>query len=97
MMYIYAALIGLFGCNLLVFAVAIRAAARVAAFEKSVNDMDWEAVARITGDIGSVKRSIQQVNNRINGFERPKADDAAAQVQAALAARQQPNVSFIGG
>ena len=84
-MIIYSALFVLFLCTLLAFFVALRAAVRVARFEKSLTDMDWEAVAKITGDIGSVKRSIQQVNNRINGMETSKGNamDALAQVQAA--------------
>ena len=82
--------------------MCVRAAARVAMFEKSVNDMDWEAVAKITGDIGSVKRSIQQVNNRINGMETSKGGQAAALAAAqALQLRQQQqvgsNVQILGG
>ena len=102
MMYVYIAICGLFLCNLAVFLMAIRAAARVARFEKSVNDMDWEAVAKITGDIGSVKRSIQQVNNRINGMETTKGGQAQALAAAqALQLRQQQqvgsNVQLLGG
>lgn len=102
MLYAWIAISGLFLCNLAVFLMSIRAAARVAQFEKSVHDMDWEAVARITGDIGSVKRSIQQVNNRINGMETSKGGQAAALAAAqALQLRQQQgmgqNVSVLGG
>lgn len=84
-MYVYSAIFVLFLCNLLAILLALRANARIARFQKNLSDLDWEAVAKITGDIGSVKRSIQQVNNRINGMETSKGNamDALAQVQAA--------------
>ena len=96
MIYIYSALFVLFVCNMGAILLSLRAAARVARFEKSLKDMDWEAVAKITGDIGSVKRSIQQVNNRINGMETSKGNamDALAQVQAAQMRQVTP---FRGG
>ena len=96
MVYIYSALFVLFVCNVAAFLLSLRAAARVARFEKSLKDMDWEAVAKITGDIGSVKRSIQQVNNRLNGMETSKGNamDALAQVQAAQMRQVTP---FRGG
>lgn len=103
MLYAWIAICGLFLCALSAFAVAVRAAARVAKFEKSIHDMDWEAVAKITGDIGSVKRSIQQVNNRINGMEQSKGGQAAALAAAQelqLRSQQQrvgSNVSVLGG
>ena len=86
----------LFLCNIGAILLALRAAARVAKFQKNLKDLDWEAVAKITGDIGSVKRSIQQVNNRINGMETSKsaAQDALAQVQAAQLKQVTP---FRGG
>ena len=86
----------LFLSNIAAILVALRAAARVAKFQKSLKDLDWEAIAKITGDIGSVKRSIQTVNNRINGMETSKgsAMDALAQVQAAQLKQVTP---FRGG
>jgi hypothetical protein len=103
MMYVWIAISGLFLCSLSAFAVSVRAAARVAKFEKSITDLDWEAVAKITGDIGSVKRSILQVNNRINGMESSKGGQAAALAAAQelqLRSQQQrmgSNVSILGG
>jgi len=94
--YVYSALLVLFLSNGLAIWLALRAAARVANFKKNLKDLDWEAVAKITGDIGSVKRSIQQVNNRINGMETSKGNamDALAQVQAAQLKQVTP---FRGG
>ena len=75
--------------------LSLRAIVRVANFQKSLKDLDWEAVAKLTGDIGSVKRSVQTLNNRINGMENSKgnARDALAQVQAA----QMRQVTPFGG
>jgi len=77
--------------------MSLRAIARVATYEVAMKDMDWEAVAKITGDIGSVKRGIQTVNNRINGMEtnRTSAASALEQVQALQA--QKNNLVNLGG
>jgi hypothetical protein len=52
-------------------------------------NLDWEQIATITGDIGGLKKSIQRVNNRINGME---AHDPSALIQA-ISAAQAPNVT----
>tara|TARA_Y100000401_G_scaffold2066_1_gene1496 strand:- start:1443 stop:1733 length:291 start_codon:yes stop_codon:yes gene_type:complete len=95
-MIVYSAIFVLFLSNVAAIWLALRAAARVANFKRDLKDLDWEAVAKITGDIGSVKRSIQQVNNRINGMETSKGNamDALAQVQAAQLKQVTP---FRGG
>jgi hypothetical protein len=30
--------------------------------------LDWETLANLTGEVGAMKRSLQKVNNRINGM-----------------------------
>lgn len=99
MMYVWIAISGLFLCNLAAFGLSIRAITRVANFEKSQKDLDWEAVAKLTGDVGSVKRAIQQVNNRINGFESSKgrSTDAVAAAQAYAQQQAMTNVRTLGG
>ena len=37
--------------------------------------LDWDTVATLTGDIGTIKKSIQTLNNRINGLNSPKLND----------------------
>ena len=95
----YAVTALLFVCFWIAFATALRAPARIATFEKTTSDMDWEAVAKITGDIASVKRSIQTVNNRMNGMEVTANRGSAARALAeAQALSQVPNVTrMIGG
>jgi|TARA_A100001015_G_C14997914_1_gene717045 hypothetical protein len=59
----------LIACNLVVFGASLYACARVAKFERSVQELDWEAIAALTGDMGVMKKSIQKLNNRLNGME----------------------------
>ncbi len=58
----------LFGLNLIVFGWALYAHARVRANEKALEALDWETLANLTGEVGAIKRSLQKVNNRINGM-----------------------------
>jgi cbb3-type cytochrome oxidase subunit 3 len=60
----------LFICNIGAIWLALRAAARVARLRKATETLDWEAVANLTGDIGGIRRTIQKLNNRINGMEK---------------------------
>jgi hypothetical protein len=41
----------------------------------SVKGLDWDTVATLTGDIGTIKKSIQTLNNRINGLNSPKLNN----------------------
>lgn len=80
-------------CNLIVFGMFAYACARIMRYEKATSGLDWQAIADITGDIGALKRSIQRLNNRLNGLEKTSsAPDAMAEL-AALAQAQQANVS----
>lgn len=63
--YAFWALVGL---NLMVFGFALYAHAHVRANEKTLKELDWETLANITGEVGAMKRSLQKVNNRINGM-----------------------------
>ena len=58
----------LVGLNLMVFGWALYAHAHVRATEKALKALDWETLANITGEVGAMKRSLQKVNNRINGM-----------------------------
>lgn len=63
--YAFYALVGL---NMMVFGWSLYAHAHVRATEKALKDLDWETLANITGEVGAMKRSLQKVNNRINGM-----------------------------
>lgn len=79
--------------NILLVSIAI---ARVAEFKKSVQGLDWEAVATLLGDVATVKRSITRLNGRLNGM-----DNATPQFdwkeQATRALSQPEPVKQVGG
>lgn len=54
--------------------IACLAIVRIAKFDKSVQGLDWEAVATLLGDVATVKRSITRLNGRLNGMDSPKFD-----------------------
>lgn len=66
-LYIYA-FWTLFSINLIVFGLYLHAIAHVRSTEKALKDLDWETLANLTGEVGAMKRSLQKVNNRINGM-----------------------------
>ena len=77
----FAALYLSIGCNFIVFGLFLITRARVASFMKRTQGLDWQAVADITGDIGALKRSIQRLNNRLNGMEKTASSpDALAEL-----------------
>lgn len=60
--------VSFFVCFISLFVSCI-AIARVAGFNKSVQGLDWEAVATLLGDVATVKRSITRLNGRLNGMD----------------------------
>jgi conjugal transfer/entry exclusion protein len=54
---------------LVVFVMVLIALARIGKMLKAGGELDWEQVANMTGDIGALKKSVQRLNNRINGME----------------------------
>ena len=54
---------------LVVFGLCLIALARIGKMMKAAEDLDWDQIASMTGDIGTTKKSIQRLNNRINGME----------------------------
>ena len=56
------------------FFLCLNACARVGKLLNSVKGLDWDTIATLTGDIGTIKKSIQTLNNRINGLNSPKID-----------------------
>ena len=73
------------------FFLCCYACARVGKFLNSVKGLDWDTIACLTGDIGTIKKSIQTLNNRINGLNSPKLNDELLQ----YAIKQQSNVTDI--
>lgn len=80
-MSIYSAFYVSLACNLAVFGLCLHTRSRVAKFFERTQALDWQTVADITGDIGALKRSIQRLNNRLNGMEKTaNTPDALAEL-----------------
>lgn len=60
---------------------AVYAGVRVGQMIQASKDLDWTAVANLTGDIASTKKTIQTLNNRINGMHSPKLADQELMLQ----------------
>ena len=57
-------------CSFCAFVLSLIAIRRVAQFVKASEDLDWETLANLTGDIGALKRTCQTLNNRLNGMNK---------------------------
>ena len=57
------------------------ACARVGQFIKATKGLDWDAIANITGDLATTKKTIQTLNNRINGMHSPKVAEQELMMQ----------------
>ena len=73
------------------FFLCLYVCGRVGKLLNSVKGLEWDTVATLTGDIGTIKKSIQTLNNRINGLNSPKLNDELLQ----YAIKQQTNVHDI--
>lgn len=62
-------------CSVLSLFLCLYACARVGNFIKSTSTLDWSAIANITGDLGTLKKTIQTLNNRMNGMHSPKVQE----------------------
>ena len=61
------------------FFLCCYACLRVGKLLNSVKGLEWDTVATLTGDIGTIKKSIQTLNNRIDGLNSPKLNDELLQ------------------
>ena len=57
------------------FFLCLYPCARVGNFIKSTEGLDWSAIANITGDLATLKKTIQTLNNRMNGMHSPKVQE----------------------
>lgn len=73
------------------------ACGRVAKVQTAVKDLDWDAVANMTGDLATTKRTIQTLNNRINGMHSPKLQDQELMLQLLQQQGQKQNGKMLGG
>ena len=60
---------------------SLYAGVRVGNFIAATKDLDWTAIANMTGDLASTKKTIQPLNNRINGMHSPKLAEQELMMQ----------------
>lgn len=77
--------------------IGFYACGRVAKFISGTKDLDWTAIANMTGDLASTKKTIQTLNNRINGMHSPKVAEQELMMQLLQNQNQKPNGKIIGG
>jgi hypothetical protein len=71
---------------------------RVAKVSNATNDLDWDSIANLTGEVGTIKKTIQTLNNRINGMHSPKLQEQELLAQLIQNQGQsKPNGKIIGG
>ena len=68
-------------CSTLALIFCLYACARVGNFIKSTEGLDWSSVANITGDLATLKKTIQTLNNRMNGMHSPKVQEQELMMQ----------------
>ena len=66
---LFALFFGLYACG------------RVAKVISGTKDLDWDAIANITGDLATTKKTIQTLNNRMNGLHSPKVQEQELMMQ----------------
>ena len=82
---------------LLALFFGLYACGRVAQVINSTKDLDWDAIANITGDLATTKKTIQTLNNRINGMHSPKVAEQELLMQLMQNKQQKQNGKVIGG
>ena len=82
---LFIAIIALFLC--------LYACMRVGQFINASKGLDWDAVANITGDLATTKKTLQTLNNRLNGMHSPKLADQELMMQLM---QRQPNQQMNG-
>ena len=82
---------------ILAFFIGLYACGRVAKINLATKDLDWVAVANMTGDLATTKKTIQTLNNRINGMHSPKIAEQELLMQLMQNQQQKPNGRMQGG
>ena len=82
---IFALFVGLYACG------------RVAKVLNATKDLEWDAIANITGDLATTKKTIQTLNNRINGMHSPKVAEQELMMQLLANQQQTKNGALKGG
>ena len=90
-------LYGTFFIAVLALFFGLYACGRVAKIQLTTKDLDWDAVANMTGDLATLKKTIQTLNNRINGMHSPKIAEQELLMQLMQNQQQKTNGRMQGG
>ena len=77
--------------------IGLYACGRVAKVLNATKDLEWDAIANITGDLATTKKTIQTLNNRINGMHSPKVAEQDLMMQLLANQQQTKNGALKGG
>ena len=77
--------------------IGLYACWRVAKVLNATKDLEWDAIANITGDLATTKKTIQTLNNRINGMHSPKVAEQELLMQLMQNQGQKQNGKMVGG
>ena len=93
----YGGLICGFGGFLTAIAACLYARARVAEFEKSVRDLDWQQVSELSLDVAKLKKASQKWQNNVNAQEKVSQKDLLERAYMENLIAQSGNVKQIKG
>lgn len=91
----YGGLICGFGGFLTAIAALLYARARVAEFEKSVRDLDWQQVSELSLDVAKLKKAAQKWQNNANAQEKVSQKDLLERAYMERLMQQNGNVQQI--
>ena len=77
--------------------IGLYACGRVAKVLNATKDLEWDAIANITGDLATTKKTIQTLNNRINGMHSPKIAEQELMMQLMQNQQNKSNGRLQGG
>jgi len=93
----YGGLICGFGGFLTAIAALLYARARVAEFERSVRDLDWQQVSELSLDVAKLKKASQKWQNNVNAQEAVSLKNLKEQALMQSLITQSGNVKRIKG
>jgi hypothetical protein len=93
----YGGLICGFGGFLTAIAALLYARARVAEFERSVRDLDWQQVSELSLDVAKLKKASQKWQNNVNAQEAVSLKNLKEQALMQSLITQSGNVKQIKG
>ena len=84
-----------FGGFLTAIAAVLYARARVAEFERSVSDLDWQQVSELSLDVAKLKKAAQKWQNNTNAQEKVSQKDLLERALMERMMQQSSNVQQI--